>query len=84
MGAWKPSLCGGTMPPESAKKVLDEIRRDGRGEFEFSRVPPGTYALAATLPANAQQLAPIPVAVGANPCITRHVFPERVNQSVVP
>lgn len=131
-GAWKASLCGGTMPLESAKKVLDEIKRDlrsrrpgrvsgivafdekpgelvfpdtpipaatvslrnergafttktnARGEYQFSRVPPGTYSFVSILPADAQQLAPIPVLVGANACITRHVFPERANQLVVP
>jgi hypothetical protein len=131
-GAWKAPLCGGTMPLESASKVLDEIKRDlrsrrsgrvsgsvafderpgeliftgppipaatvslrneqrvlttktnARGEFQFPRVPPGAYSLFAALPADAQQVAPIPVRVGANACITRHVFPERANQSVVP
>ena len=59
-------------------------KTNARGEFQFSRVPPGAYSLVAALPADAQQVAPIPVRVGANACITRHVFPERANQSVVP
>jgi hypothetical protein len=57
---------------------------NARGEFRFSKVPPGVYSLAALLPAGAQRLEPIAVLVGANACVTRNVFPERATQSVVP
>jgi carboxypeptidase family protein len=52
-------------------------RTDERGEFRFSRVPPGRYALSVALPPNATDVPPMQVVVGAKACVQRYVFPHR-------
>jgi len=52
-------------------------RTDERGEFRFSEVPPGRYALSVALPPNAAVVPPMQVVVGANACVQRYVFPHR-------
>ena len=52
-------------------------KTDSRGDFQFSRVPPGSYVLVAELPPNAAPVPPIQVVVGAKACVRRYIFPER-------
>ena len=52
-------------------------RTDARGEFRFSRVPPGRYALSVALPPTAADVQPMQVVVGAKACVQRYVFPHR-------
>lgn len=69
-------IAAATVRLRNEARVLT-AKTDRRGDFQFSRVPPGTYVLVAELPPDAAPVPPIQVVVGAKACVRRCIFPER-------